>query len=201
MSRLIFQEELLSDHERSYDTEESEEEDDQDKLDDNTGNEIIQEDEDENMKQIQQNRQNDENNEIESDSDTYDDENISKPSLQDLDLSEYSTFLTKFLTTKKTPQVPPPPQTIPLNDYILKEFALSEKGRYHQQVEKEETEDESVHSSESREEAQIFEQFSGNIENESPCLFVLTLFNLPYNMTTDEVLEYVVFDVISLFLD
>jgi hypothetical protein len=186
MSRLKFQEEIPSDNDRNYETEEDEEEE---------GELSDREERDEDkIIEIEEKKLNYENVELEYDSESDQEiEVINKP-LPVVDLKEYSGFLSKFLATKKTPQVPPPPIPIPLNDYILKEFALSEKKKS-QKRRREEQDDEDEDEGEDSE-REIIELNSSDDENQPTVIDLsrpvvtshsLTLFNLPYNITPEEV--------------
>jgi hypothetical protein len=226
MSRLVFQEELLSDHEVSYDTEEeddqesqqnesrsgsddesrNENEDHVEKDKRNERNEDIrdnpEESDDESEEDEEENHHRNEFQELESDSEETEDEedkNMTSQSTNEIKLNEYSSFLSKFLATKKTPQVPPPPQVIPLNDFILKEFALSERTkdlkRSREDREEGKKEDERSISSDDEDAAARIEQEKGMNQDQDeeaeaeaiPLSHSLTLFNLPYNMTTEEI--------------
>jgi hypothetical protein len=220
MSRLVFQEELLSDHEVSYDTEEdvdeqvedqkrgeamsdneSESDDSEDRADEKRaikernaeypGEREKVEDESDQEDQAEQSHKN-EFQELESDSE---DEEFDQATI-DVNLNGYSSFLSKFLATKKTPQVPPPPVVIPLNDFILREFALSEKSKHSKRSredrdEGKEEEEEEEDNISSDGDALRMEQ-EGNEENllpeeAIPFSHCLTIFNLPYNMTVKEI--------------
>jgi hypothetical protein len=178
----VFQEEIPSDHDHNYDT--------QDDISDESS------DEDQEMKkkfESDEMKIGDRDIELEYDSESDQEiEKLKKPVI-DVDLKGYSGFLSKFLATKKTPDVPPPPIPIPLNDYILKEFALSEKSRSQKRPREEDEDEDEDNDEEEREVIELNSSDDGNqptVIDLSDSIFTshtLTLFNLPYNITADEV--------------
>lgn len=192
MNKLTFQEELLSDFEDNSNNE-IENKDKYNNYNNETDSSVDSSVENEEIKIKQSNYNKKQNNNKENK------ENIKKRKLdnnekKDINLTLYSNFLLKFLSNKKSQSIPPPPPDIPMNDDIIKEFVLSQKKLYSIKSKNNGTDSEIENKIDNQDKDQDDSEDDNDSYREEDKLIKnekievkLILFNLPYNITENQV--------------